>query len=70
MGFQFIRFVTVVSLSDLTKAKEEGKYAGRPPMADEKVKAIKNAKAAGKSPTLIAKEFGLARSTVYRVLAM
>jgi DNA invertase Pin-like site-specific DNA recombinase len=54
----------------IAKAKAEGKYAGRPPMADDKVKAIKDAKAAGTSPTLIAKEFGLARSTVYRVLAM
>lgn len=54
----------------IAKAKAEGKYTGRPPMADDKVKAIKDAKAAGKSPTLISKEFGLARSTVYRVLAM
>ena len=54
----------------IAKAKADGKYTGRPPMTDDKVRAIKDAKAAGKSPTVIAKEFSLARSTIYRVLAM
>lgn len=53
----------------IERAKAEGKYAGRPPMAEDRVKSIREAKVAGKSPTEIAKEFGVARSTVYRVLA-
>lgn len=52
----------------IAKAKAEGRYKGRPPMETAKVDAIKEMKAAGKTPTQIAKEAGVARSTVYRIL--
>ncbi|MDV7144090.1 recombinase family protein [Tropicimonas sp. TH_r6] len=52
----------------IAKAKAEGRYKGRPPMDAEKVGVIKAMKAAGKTPTQIAQEAGLARSTVYRIL--
>ena len=50
----------------IEKARREGKYKGRPSEIDpEIVRAMKDA---GKSPTAIAKELGIARSSVYRVL--
>ncbi|MBS8273335.1 recombinase family protein [Thalassospira tepidiphila] len=50
----------------IEKARREGKYKGRPTEIDpDKVRAMKDA---GKSPTTIAKELGIARSSVYRVL--
>lgn len=50
----------------IEKARREGKYKGRPSEIDaENVLAMKDA---GKSPTAIAKELGIARSSVYRVL--
>lgn len=52
----------------IAKAKAEGRYKGRPPMETAKVDAIRAMKAAGKTPTQIAKEAGVARSTVYRIL--
>ncbi|HAI29623.1 MULTISPECIES: recombinase family protein [unclassified Thalassospira] len=50
----------------IEKARREGKYKGRPTEIDpDKVRAMKDA---GKSPTTIAKELRIARSSVYRVL--
>ncbi|MBO9452278.1 recombinase family protein [Tropicibacter sp. R16_0] len=54
----------------IAKAKADGKYTGRKPMEADKVQAIKDAKANGMAPARIAREFNVARSTVYRVLAM
>lgn len=52
----------------IAKAKAKGNYTGRPPMDPAKVDAMKAAKADGMTPSKIAKEFGVARSTVYRIL--
>ena len=52
-------------IEGIAKAKEEGRYKGRPVSVD--TDAIRNALAAGDSPVAIAKRFNVARSTVYRV---
>jgi len=53
-------------LEGIAKAKEEGRYKGRPVTVDGD--AIRAALAAGDSPTTVAKRFNVARSTVYRLL--
>jgi len=55
-------------LSGIAKAKAEGKYTGRKPTAQLKAKEVKAMYAAGKNPTDIARELGLGRSSVYRVI--
>ncbi|RKE86257.1 recombinase family protein [Rhizobium sp. AG855] len=52
-------------LEGIAKAKEEGRYKGRPVTVD--ANAVREAIAAGKKPTTIAKELKVARSTVYRL---
>ncbi len=52
-------------LEGIAKAKEEGRYKGRPVTVD--AEAIRAALAAGDKPMAIAKRFNVARSTVYRV---
>ncbi|SPF79169.1 DNA-invertase hin [Aliiroseovarius pelagivivens] len=48
-------------------AKAEGRFNGRPVEIDHE--AVKKAQEEGKKPTQIAEELGIARSSVYRVLA-
>jgi DNA invertase Pin-like site-specific DNA recombinase len=52
-------------LEGIAKAKQEGRYQGRPVTVD--AKAIRAALAAGDRPVAIAKRFNVARSTVYRI---
>ena len=54
-------------LEGIAKAKQEGRYKGRPVTVD--VDAIRSALAAGDRPMAVAKRFNVARSTVYRVIA-
>ncbi|MGV1871004.1 recombinase family protein [Agrobacterium rosae] len=53
-------------LEGIAKAKEEGRYKGRPSTVDGD--AIRSALAAGDKPMAIAKRFSVARSTVYRMM--
>ena len=50
----------------IAKAKNEGRYKGRPVSID--AVAILAAKQSGDAPSQIAKRFEIARSTVHRVL--
>jgi DNA invertase Pin-like site-specific DNA recombinase len=54
-------------LEGIAKAKEEGRYKGRPVTIDGE--AIKAALAAGGRPMAVARQFNVARSTVYRIIA-
>lgn len=54
-------------LEGIAKAKEEGRYKGRPVTVDGE--AIRAALAAGDKPMAVAKRFNVARSTVYRMMA-
>ncbi|WP_426417080.1 recombinase family protein [Aestuariirhabdus sp. LZHN29] len=54
-------------LVGIAKAKAEGKYVGRPASIDpDKVKTLHQQ---GKGATAIAKELGIGRATVYRILS-
>ena len=52
----------------IQKAKSDGKYTGRQPTARRQAEQIRALIAAGKKPTAVAKELGIGRSSVYRVL--
>lgn len=52
----------------IKKAQDDGRYGGRKPVAPKKVKQALALKAQGIKPPEIAKQLGLGRSTVYRVL--
>lgn len=54
-------------LEGIAKAKEEGRYKGRPVTTDGD--AIRAALAAGDKPAAVAKRFNVARSTVYRMMS-
>lgn len=54
-------------LEGIAKAKEEGRYKGRPVTVDGD--AIRAALAAGDKPMAVAKRFNVARSTVYRMMS-
>ena len=54
-------------LEGIAKAKEGGRYKGRPVTVDGE--AIRAALAAGDKPMAVAKRFNVARSTVYRMMA-
>nr|WP_319483703.1 recombinase family protein [uncultured Cohaesibacter sp.] len=53
-------------LEGIAKAKQEGKYRGRKKSIDRE--AIRKMQQDGKGPAAIAKELGVARSSVYRLL--
>lgn len=53
----------------IAKAKSEGKYKGRKPTARAKADDVMKLKAEGKKPTDIAKELGIGRASVYRILS-
>ena len=53
-------------LEGIAKAKQEGKYRGRRKSIDRE--AVKKLQQEGKGPAAIAKELGVARSSVYRLL--
>ena len=53
----------------IAKAKSEGKYKGRKPTARAKADEVLAMKEAGRKPTEIAKELGIGRASVYRILA-
>jgi DNA invertase Pin-like site-specific DNA recombinase len=66
----FAEFETAIrkerQLEGIAKAKAKGVYKGRKPSIDAaRVQALR---ADGKSPTVIARELKVARSSVYRVL--
>jgi DNA invertase Pin-like site-specific DNA recombinase len=52
----------------IAKAKAEGKYKGRKPTARRKTPEIQRLKEAGLSPSVIARQLGISRASVYRVL--
>jgi DNA invertase Pin-like site-specific DNA recombinase len=53
----------------IAKAKAAGKYKGRKPTARAKSDAVVALKAQGVGPTAIAKDLGIGRASVYRILA-
>lgn len=52
----------------IAKAKAEGKYKGRKPTAQAKTDEVLRLKGEGMKPTDIAKELGIGRASVYRIL--
>lgn len=54
-------------MEGIAKAKAEGVYKGRP--ASIQVSTIQDLQAQGRTPSQIAKDMGIARSSVYRLLA-
>ena len=53
-------------MEGIAKAKDRGVYKGRPKSID--TKQVKRLKAEGSTPSAIARELGIARSSVYRLL--
>jgi DNA invertase Pin-like site-specific DNA recombinase len=53
----------------IAKAKDAGKYKGRKPTVAVQAEAIKTMHAGGTKPAHIARQLGIARSSVYRMLA-
>ena len=53
----------------IAKAKAAGKYRGRKPTARAKADEVVALKAQGIGPTAIAKQLGIGRASVYRILA-
>jgi DNA invertase Pin-like site-specific DNA recombinase len=66
----FAEFETAIrkerQLEGIAKAKTAGVYRGRKPSIDPA--QVRELHKAGKSPTTIARELNVARSSVYRVL--
>ena len=55
-------------LVGVAKAKAEGKYKGRAPTARMKADQVKQLRAAGIGPTEIARQLGISRTSVFRIL--
>ena len=53
----------------IAKAKAEGKYRGREPTVAIQIETIRAMQATGVKPAHIARQLGVARSSVYRMLA-
>lgn len=53
----------------ITKAKSEGRYKGRKPIAAERRKNVLKLEAEGATRTSIALQLGIGEATVYRILA-
>lgn len=54
----------------IAKAKAAGKYKGRKPTAQAKASEVRKLSAEGLGATAIAKEVGIGRASVYRILAV
>ena len=52
----------------IAKAKAEGKYRGRAPTARMKAEKVKQLRAAGLGPSEIARQVGISRTSVFRIL--
>jgi DNA invertase Pin-like site-specific DNA recombinase len=52
----------------IEKARLAGKYKGRKPTARAKSKEVVERLKAGERPTDVARELGIARSSVYRII--
>ena len=55
-------------LVNIAKAKAEGKYKGRAPTARMKAEKVRQLKAAGVGPSEIARQVGISRTSVFRIL--
>ena len=56
------------TLAGLQSARKRGKFGGRPTIEDKTKKHIRTLYKAGESATAIAKDFGIGRSTVYKII--
>jgi DNA invertase Pin-like site-specific DNA recombinase len=56
-------------LVGIAKAKAEGKYKGRAPTARAKAEKVKLLRASGVGPSEIARQLGISRTSVFRILA-
>ena len=55
-------------LVGIAKAKAEGKYRGRAPTARMQAEKVRQLKAAGVGPSEIARQLGIGRTSVSRIL--
>jgi DNA invertase Pin-like site-specific DNA recombinase len=55
-------------MEGIAKAKAEGRYRGRPPTKPALAPEVRRRRAEGQSPTQIARELGMSRTTVYALL--
>jgi DNA invertase Pin-like site-specific DNA recombinase len=55
-------------LEGIAKAKADGKYKGRKPTARARTDEVKKLRAEGRRPTEIARDLGIGRASVYRIL--
>src|SRR5689334_21200332 len=62
---ELIRERNVVGIA---KAKAEGKYTGRAPTARMQAEKVRQLKAAGVGPSEIARQLGIGRTSVFRIL--
>jgi DNA invertase Pin-like site-specific DNA recombinase len=57
-------------LVGIAKARAEGKYKGRAPTARAKADKVRELRDAGVRPAEIARQVGISRTSVYRVLTV
>ena len=55
-------------LVGIAKARAEGKYKGRAPTARAKADKVKQLRASGVGPSEIARQLGISRTSVFRIL--